>query len=243
MDLDAQITFSKLEDEYWWFVGRRIIIEDILKKNFKKDSLEILDWGCGTGKNSFILNKFGNVLGVDTSEHYIKINKEKGNSNVLLVNNIEEFKPKIYYDLVTNFDVLEHIEKDKEYLEKVNSILKPDGYILVTVPAYQFIWTKLDNVLGHFRRYNRKNINTLFDKAGYKIIQSSYFFMILSPLFIIIRLLQKFLNNSGSLKENVIPVPLFINKLFVFFLKIESLLMKYINLPFGTSIIVLAKKK
>ena len=243
MDLDSQKTFSKLEDSYWWFVGRRIVIEDILIKNFKKIKLEILDWGCGTGKNYFLLSKFGNVLGVDSSSHYIEINKNKGIFNVLQANNINEFKSDIYYDLVTNFDVLEHIREDEEYLIKVNNLLKPNGHILITVPAYQFIWTKLDQVLGHYRRYNKQVINSLLEKTGYEIIKSSYFFTILSPAFITIRLFQKYTNQSGSLDKSVIKVPKVINKFFIFLLKFESLLIKYINLPFGTSIIVLARKK
>tara|TARA_B100000989_G_C19436526_1_gene425401 strand:- start:79 stop:810 length:732 start_codon:yes stop_codon:yes gene_type:complete len=243
MDLNSQKTFSKFEDEYWWFVGRRIIIKDLLTKNFKKNNLEILDWGCGTGKNYSILSKYGNVLGVDSSEHYIDMNKKKGILNVLHTNNINEFKPKIYFDLVTNFDVLEHIKKDDEYLKKVNNLLKPNGHILITVPAYQFIWTKLDHVLGHQRRYNKKKINVLLEKTGYEIIQSSYFFMILSPPFIVVRLFQKFFDKTGSLEKNVINLPRLINKFFILLLKFESNLIKFISLPFGTSIIVLAKKK
>ena len=243
MDLDSQKTFSKLEDEYWWFVGRRIIIKDILIKNFKKNSLEILDWGCGTGKNYFLLKEFGNVLGVDSSQHYININKKKGILNVVQTNDINEFKSDIYFDLITNFDVLEHIKNDKKYLEKVNHLLKPNGYILVTVPAYKFIWTKLDQVLGHYRRYNKKEINSLLENTGYEIIKSSYFFMILSPAFIVIRLFQKHMNKSGSLEENVIMVPKIINKFFIFLLKLESSLINFLNLPFGTSIVVLARKK
>ena len=243
MDLGSQKTFSKLEDEYWWFVGRRIIIKDLLIKNFKTNKLEILDWGCGTGRNYFILREFGNVLGVDSSKHYIKINKKKGILNVLQTNDINEFKPEIDFDLVTNFDVLEHIKKDKEYLEKVNNLLKTNGYILITVPAYQFIWTKLDQVLGHHRRYNKKEINLLLEKTGYEIIKSSYFFMILSPAFIIVRLFQKYFDKSGSLEKNVVNLPRVINKFFIFLLKLESLLIKFTSLPFGTSIIVLARKK
>ena len=241
MKIEAQKTYASLENHYWWFVGRRIIIEKILK-SFLKNNLKILDWGCGGGGNFNTLAKFGEVYGVDSSELNIKIAKERGIKKLYRFEKVEEMNIGIKFNLVTCLDVLEHIDNDKEFLEGLRKLIKKDGYVLVTVPAYKFMWTNLDLLLGHYRRYSNKDLKKLFIKSGYKILKSSYFFTTISPPFILFRIYQKLFGKAKSLKNHAIPVPNFINKILISTLILEAKIINFINLPFGTSIILLAKK-
>lgn len=243
MEAQSIKEYEQLEKYYWWFVGRRRIIERILKKYFFEAQLRILDWGCGPGGNFQFLKMYGQVLGVDASDEAIRACREKGIQNVIKARDLSEFKSDIKFDLITNFDVLEHIQEDEKFLSDLRKFLIPGGYVLVTVPAYQFLWSGLDEVLGHKRRYTKKEICRKFSRGGYQVVMASYFFFFLSPLFIAYRMLQKIKkSNTISLNQSVSKLPKIINWLFTKILFLEALIVPNLNLPFGTSIIVLAKQ-
>ena len=240
--------YERLDQYYWWFVGRRKILLSLLKRFFGKKHIQILDWGCGPGGNYKILSQFGSVTNVDASEEAILACKSKEIINIQLAATLQEFKPQTKFDLDTNFDVLEHIEEDSTFMRDVKNILVPNGYMLVTVPAYQFLWTKLDQVLGHKRRYTKGELIRKFENSGYEIVFASYFVFILSPAFIMYRLIEKCINlvikkEKNTLNDSVIEFPRLINLVFSLTFSVEAFLMKYISLPFGTSIVVLARRK
>lgn len=243
MEAQSIKEYEQLEKYYWWFVGRRRIIEGILKKYFFGPQLRILDWGCGPGGNFQFLEKYGQVLGVDASDEAIRACREKNIRHVIKAGDLSEFKSNIKFDLITNFDVLEHIQEDEKFLSDLRKLSIPGGYVLVTVPAYQFLWTGLDEVLGHKRRYTKKEICKKFRRSGYQVVMASYFFFFLSPLFIAYRMIQKIKkSNMISLNQSVSKLPRIVNWLFTKILFLEALIVPRLNLPFGTSIIILAKK-
>src|SRR3989344_6614633 len=104
MEADSIQTQAYLETGYWWFVGRRRVIEKVLGKFFSKKNLRILDWGCGTGGNFPVLEKFGSVLGVDSSGEALKLCRQKGIESVVKAASFSEFSsqtPNSTFDLVT----------------------------------------------------------------------------------------------------------------------------------------------
>jgi len=244
MDSNSLKTYSHHEQTYWWFVGRREIIKNILSQYLSRNNYNILDWGCGTGANFKILKKFGMVLGVDASKTAIKECKSKGINNVLLNNSMDNFKPIEPFDLFTSFDVLEHIQDDNRFLYGIHKFIKKDSFVLVTVPAYQFLWSSLDEVVGHKRRYNRSELISKFENNGFNVLKASYFNTILSPVFFLVRLFQKFhYKRNAELDGLVIKVHPVINNILKRILMIESKLIQKYNFSFGTSIILLAVPK
>lgn len=244
METQSIQEYERLERYYWWFVGRRRIIEKVLEKYFSGKNLNILDWGCGPGGNFKFLKKYGEIIGVDASDEAIRACREKGIQQVSKAQELSEFHPEKKFDLVTNFDVLEHIQEDEKFIYDLGRVLNPGGFVLVTVPAHRFLWTGLDAVLGHKRRYSRSEICQKFKRSGYQIVKASYFVFFLSPAFVLYRFFQKLKkNNSSNLRESVLEFPKPINWLFTATLFLEALMITYLNLPFGTSIIVLAKKQ
>jgi SAM-dependent methyltransferase len=243
MEAQSIKEYESLEKYYWWFVGRRQIIERVLDWYFSEKNLSILDWGCGPGGNFKILEKFGRVLGVDASDEALRACQEKGITSVVKATDLDSFVAAEQYDLITNFDVLEHITEDEKFLRGVHALVKPEGYVAVTVPAFQFLWGPLDDAVGHKRRYTRKEISEKFRRCGYEVVRASYFIFFLSPVFIAYRMFEKILKKkSDSLQGSVVELPSSINWLLTRILFLEASIIPRLSLPFGTSIIVLAKK-
>lgn len=189
-----------------------------------------------------MLSRFGRVISVDASDSSLDLCRERGMPDVIKACTIQDFPLGALFDLVTNFDVLEHIEDDGGFLRDLRTVLKDNGHVLVTVPAYQFLWSDLDRLLGHARRYNKRDLVMSFEKAGYTVTIASYFNSFLAAPFIAVRWMQIRNGRAATLEQYVVKLPQWLNNLFLLLLKIEAWLVPHIQLPFGTSIILLAKK-
>lgn len=246
MEADSIQTQAYLEKSYWWFLGRRRIIETVLHKFFSKKGLQILDWGCGAGGNHGLLESYGVVTGVDSSDEALKFCREKGITNLVKAGTVDEFvssTPASSFDLVTAFDVLEHIPQDREYLKDLHKVLKPGGYVLITVPAFQFLWSELDDRVGHQRRYTRAGLSDKLEDAGFTPVKASYFISSMFLPILVYRFLGKITGRSRTPKFTYVEFPRPINWLLTELIYFESALLQKINLPFGSSFIILARRK
>ena len=145
---------------------------------------------------------------------------------------------KNFYDLILIADVIEHVRRPKNLLRNLKKFLKKDGRILITVPAYQFLFSKKDEALGHYRRYNQKLLKN--ELTEFKIENISYFNTLLCIPIIIMTLLNKLLKRD-YIKEVETTPNFFINKLCFIIFAAEKYFIKYLNLPFGISIYILVK--
>ena len=145
---------------------------------------------------------------------------------------------KNFYDLILLADVIEHVEQPKKLLKNLKKFLKKDGHILITVPAYHFLFSTKDEILGHYRRYNKKLLKD--ELNGFKIEKISYFNTLLCAPIMMMTLLNKFLKRDYIKQVETTP-NFMLNKLCYFIFSIEKYFIKYFNLPFGISIYVLAK--
>ena len=220
---------------HWWFQARKKIIFKIIGEIKLKRNLKILDFGAGSGVNTEMLSVFGKVdvfeknkIALNFLRKNIKINKSF--SNLTMKEN--------HYDFILLADVIEHIKKPKNTLAFLKKILKKNGYILITVPAYQFLFSKKDETLGHFRRYDKKSL--LKEIYNFKLEKISYFNTLLFPLISLVTLWNKFFKVDYI--KDVEKTPNFIlNKFLYVIFSIESYLLKIFNFPFGISIYVLLK--
>lgn len=121
-------------------------------------------------------------------------------------------------------------------------MLKQGGYFIITVPAYQVLWSEHDRALKHYRRYAASDLADMLQETNFNIIKMSYLVSFVFPFVLVYRILRKILfpNNKKNLAYFSLPKP--INNFFILLLKIESFLVRYINLPFGASIMCIAKK-
>lgn len=243
-----QLEYQKLYDleaTYWWFVGRRIIIKNILQKYLPRTkNLSILDYGCGTGGTLPLLSEFGKVIGVDVSPTAVKLSQKNSHYKVDLVDLNQPLPMQDSFDLITILDVLEHIQDDQGILKNLKAHLRPGGTLLITVPAYQFLWSEHDVALKHFRRYTAHTLLEKLKLAGFEPIYCTYANFFVFPLVFVYRLLKGTINKLHPKKQaetSYVILPRWLNNFLIFLLKIESFLIVRMRLPFGSSIFLVAK--
>ena len=195
---------------------------------------EILDYGSGVGANLSILKKFSkNVDAYEPNSEMHELIKEKYKVNV--INKIEK-----KYDLIFLTDVIEHIEDDKAQMKNIVDLLKNNGHLLITVPAYQFLFSEKDKMLHHFRRYNKKTLLNILPN-NIQIEKISYFnFFLFFPIAFTILFFKFF---KMQFIDNVEKTPnKLINYLMYKIFSLEKKFLNFINFPFGISIILFIKK-
>lgn len=231
----------ELSDSHWWFVGRSKIIKSVLNKYLVKNtSNHILEIGCGSGSNLKLLSQLGKLeafeLDQSSRSHAIK----KNNINVKYGKLPYDISFNKKYDSIFLLDVLEHIEEDSESILSIHRALNIKGKLIITVPAFMFLWSKHDVSSGHKRRYTKHALNQLLEKSGFKIKYSSYFNFFLFPLIFFIRLKNKLIkkiDENDFKKENI-----FINFILKSIFSFEKVFIPKFSFPFGVSIIVYAEK-
>ena len=230
------------EENYWWYLGMRKISEVLLDSVTKSSSLKILDAGCGTGGMMLFLKKFGDVSGIDISPEALKYCQKRGlkqtkkSSIEKILLNDEKF------DLVTSFDVLYHqwVKNDLLVLREFYRVLKPGGYLLLRVPAYNWLRGKHDEVIKTRHRYTKNELVQKVKLSGFKILRSSYANTILFPIAFFKRSSERFLPESKT--SDIKPLPKIINNLLTRILYLEAIIITKFSFPFGLSLFVLAQK-
>ena len=220
-----------------WELSR---VECVIKevKNYHKGT-KILDIGCGDSYLDYKLideiPEINKVYGID-----IHAKEEIKDGKYLVVNDYSKLKNK-KFDTILMFDVLEHIENDIEFLNKtVYPLLKDGGRIILTVPAYQSLFSKHDMELKHFRRYNVKMIKSLCDKSRLKVIKYHYFYASLLPF----RFITKLLNKDNKVNEWKYDEKHMLTKVMRSILDMDYNICKKMNkLSFGLSLFIVLEKK
>jgi len=229
-----------MESRHWWFVARRKIIAKILNSCLPPQPRSILEIGCGTGGNLELLSCYGTLFGMEMDEAALALAKSKEICPVeqgALPGGIPFSQQ---FDLICLFDVLEHISEDLAALQSIHSRLSPNGTVLLTVPAYAFLWSDHDVQLHHKRRYTRQELATLFEKAGFTVRYTTYFNTFLFPVIALVRGVNKLLKCSGGTVV-AMPPPL-LNKLLLNIFACERFLLPAVSLPFGVSLLLLAER-
>jgi ubiquinone/menaquinone biosynthesis C-methylase UbiE len=231
----------QLERSHFWHISKRKTVISLLKKFLKTRSPKILDYGCGTGENLLALSKLGESFGVDNSSDAIDFCKQKGIKNVTLVKNDKLPYKNSQFNLVTMLDVLEHID-EKGSLKEVKRVLSDDGLVLITVPAFMWLWSKWDEVLHHKRRYTTDSLKAVLNKNGFEVIKISYMYSFLVIPALITRLIKSVLFKGEYPSDFKLSTPL-INKLLLKVASVERWFILKLSVPIGTSIICVAKKR
>lgn len=218
----------------WWHYGRILAVRRALQADLEKNNTNtVLDVGAGYGGMFDLLSKYGSVDAFEPNEEAVLSCERKEYSKVF--RSLDEILGGQTYDLVGAFDVIEHIEDDRDFVSKLFSITNIGGKIAVTVPAFQWLWSEHDVEHRHFRRYRRKEIEKLLKEAGYTVEYVGYWNILLFLPAAIVRLLGK--SGGSSLHFHS-----FIDSMLKAVLWLESRCIPMIRFPFGTGIVAIAKR-
>lgn len=243
MEPNIYTLMAALEENHWWFAARRAIAEKIIKQLDLPPDARILEAGCGTGGNLSMLSRYGQVQAMELDDLARQMANAKGITQVVsgeLPNKVP-FQPK-QFDLIALLDVLEHVEDDCNTLKILGSLLKPGGVLLISVPAFPFLWSAHDDVHHHKRRYLLGELNSKLGNASLEVVYASYFNTLLFPLIFGARLLGKLRSSKRESGDLTMPNPL-INRLLFAIFSSERFVLGRWPMPFGVSAMAIARKE
>jgi len=250
MDPQVYEDMSSVEGEHWWFVARRKYLARIIEKfvcQQDRKELELCEIGSGTGGNLPLLSQYGRVTAVEMDDVARQIIVDKQLPKVdsikggYLPDNIELEQQ---FDALFLLDVVEHVEDDLGAVAATRPMLNDQGVLVTTVPAYAWLWSKHDVANHHHRRYTLNKYRELMTNAGFDVTYASYFNTILFPLAALARLSESLLASKDSSEIDTglqIPHPS-LNAVFNGLFSLESAWAGKLRVPFGLSIVVVAKK-
>jgi len=231
---------AALEQEHWWFVARRRILDRVVAGLDLPSGARILEAGCGTGGNLPMLARHGEVFAFDVSETARHHAAASGCAQVVLGELPRQIPfPEVGFDLIVLLDVLEHVENDGAVLRALKSRLKPGGRLLITVPALPSLWSYHDEQHHHFRRYRKAELTTRVLEGGYELTTVSYFNTLLFPLVRVVRFVRRL---AGEAPSDDLDLPrTWVNSLLTKVFAAERHLVGNISLPIGVSLLAVAR--
>jgi SAM-dependent methyltransferase len=240
MDRSVYDNMAEVDGRHWWFVARRRIIEAMIAERVHPEpDARILEVGCGTGSNLALLKTFGSVDAIEPDEEARAFAARR--SGVVIKDgtlpggaDIEDRA----YDLVTLFDVLEHIPDDRGALTELSRKLKPGGRLLLTVPAMPWLWSGHDVAHHHHRRYTAASLRAVLAQSGFRPVHLTYFNSLLFPLVAAARAWGKLTGREGG--DDAMPSPAVNDALREIFAAERHVLSRF-SVPFGVSLAVIAE--
>jgi SAM-dependent methyltransferase len=233
-----------LEDWYWWFVSRRAAAARFLRDYAPPERpLQILDAGCGTGGMLDLFRKWPDAVatGVDFSPDALRFSHGRGHQRLVGADLMLLPFRSCAFDVVTALDVIEHVSDDARAIGEISRVLRPGGILVASVPAYQFLWGPHDEALHHHRRYSRGEFRELIHGAGLRVERHTYLLAALFPLAAAVRLATR--NRKQHSAEAGLPrVSPLVNRALIGLQAAELAVARQASLPFGLSVLVVARK-
>jgi len=236
---------NRLEDKHWWFQGRKKIVLRLLDKYFRKTSGScVLDIGCGTGMILKSFSCYGETLGMDKDLEAISHARLKNPDAKFVLGSFPEESPQTQFDLITVLDLLEHLERDETALIAAAKILKPGGIIIITVPAFGFLWSQHDDLNQHKRRYRLNELKEKIQNAGLSIQKISYYNTFLFLPIVGKKVFDRFFLRRWrpSPKMGIPELPWLLNIVLEKVFSWERYWLTKMDFPVGVSIVAVAKK-
>ncbi|HSZ14100.1 MAG TPA: class I SAM-dependent methyltransferase [Solirubrobacteraceae bacterium] len=192
MDRDYELQTHQAEDRHWWYRGRRKVLAGAIAQLGLPTPARVLDAGCGSGRNMVELARLGSVTGVELSDTSVALARQRGVGEVVEGSVLEMPFADDSFDLAVSLDVIEHLEDDLAALRELRRTVAPGGSLLVTVPAYQWLWSGHDEINHHHRRYTRRTLQRVAEQAGWSQLRTTYFNSLLLPAAVVLRVMERF---------------------------------------------------
>jgi SAM-dependent methyltransferase len=235
----------RLEEENWWYAGRTDLVLKMAHRfdnGLSRRPLRILDAGCGTGINLKNLQIIGDVYGLDISMDALIFSRIRG-LHSLICGSVDKLPIRDgIFDLVLALDVIEHIDEDISAIKELNRVLKPGGCLIISVPAFGFLWTSHDLALHHRRRYTRSRLLKILRLSGFESEKATYWNFFLFLPVAIIRLFKKFHQSRYDMQTDLEEMPFILNELLLGLIRVENRILMRFDLPIGVSVMCMCRK-
>jgi SAM-dependent methyltransferase len=240
---------DKHAESSFWVSSRNRLFKRLLELHLMPiGKTKLLEIGCGTGDFLKYLAVNNNLV-ITGSEIYLKgLQYAKKNlPNVDFVQfDVTKGEIGTLFNVITAFDVIEHIDDDNVALFNISQMLDKKGILIVSVPQHMFLWSNLDEIVKHKRRYSKKELITKLKNNNFEIEYATSFIFVLFPFMLISRLLDKKINRSQLdtlALEKRVKFPRALNKMLDFLIRADEFLIKLgVSLPFGGTLVVIARK-
>ena len=224
MDERLMNAMLELDDRHWWYRGRRRIIRAELDRLPLPADASVLDAGCGSGRTLEELSPYGDVYGIELDPGAADVARARGRGEVQ-IGRLEELPWEDgRFDLITCLDVIEHTPDDRVTLRELRRVSRPGGFLLVTVPAYQGLWSTHDVANHHYRRYSRSRLRAAARDAGWGVVRMTSFNGLLLAPAAAVRLAERrrLLEPDSDYKPELTLGPDWLNSLLEQPLRIEA---------------------
>ncbi len=245
------------EDRHWWFASRtRAILAYLDRYIGPGRDRRVLDIGCGAANMAHHLAHYGHVVGVDTNPRPLEVARQRGMEAYQATADALPFGDG-EFGLVAMLDTVEHVPAQDAAFQECHRVLRSPGgglaggRLLVTVPAFMFLWSKNDVLNMHQRRYSRPELKAKLEQHGFRVLRISYNNFFVFPLAAALILLRRGRAepelasphfDEDAYQVEMEPAPPLLNALLTWVGKLEVALLRRVDLPFGTSIIAIAEK-
>ena len=230
----------EVEETNWWYRGRRHLVTKWVKRHFERQGrpLRILDIACATGMSFRFLSQYGDIRGIDISEETIRLCKQRGIDRIVRCDAMKLPFRDGSFDVILALDALEHFPDDRLAIREIRRVARPDALVLVTVPAFMFLWSPHDVAYHHFRRYTRGELGRKLREGGLSPRKLSYYSMsVLAPVFAMRKLRQaKRKEGEAAHSDFFLELPRPLEAMLYGVMRAEIGLMDAVSLPFGVSL-------
>lgn len=232
-----------VDEQHWWYRGRRRVIRAELDRLPLPRPARILDAGCGSGRTLQELVDYGAVSGIELNEEAAALARDRELGDVR-IGRLEEMPWQDgAFDLITCLDVIEHVPNDVAALSEMLRVCRPGGWLLVTVPAHQALWSVHDEANHHFRRYSRASLRSAAASAGWSVERLSAFNSLLFAPAAAVRLAQRRFGTHNGYTSDLALGPPWLNDVLERPLAAEARwLARGRSLPIGLSLLILLRR-
>jgi len=261
MDIDQYQLIYELEDQHWWFCGKRNFIKTLLQQYYfsekaavkdknlsnKSDSSIkpplLMDIGCGSGKTMEDLSVLARIVGCDFHDEAIRLCKKRRDFPLLQASAESLPVCEDSFDIVCILGVIHHdgIKDDQKVLNEAFRVLKPGGVLILHEPAFNYLYSVHEKVTHVRERYNKLQISEKLVKAGFNIVRVGYYDFFLFPIAVLVRMARKVVRISSS-QSDIHHTPKLLNSILKSILFCEANLLKTRNFPFGLSVYAVSRK-
>lgn len=238
MQADYAVQYRELYQRHWWWRAReRCILRELGRLDLRPGQESILDIGCGDGLFFDRLSGYGHVEGVEADASLVSSNGP-WRDRIYIGPFDERFQPGRRFSLILMLDVLEHLADPVGALAHAGRLLTGDGRLLLTVPAFNLLWTTHDDLNHHYTRYAEKPLRQVTEAAGLEVVRMQYLFQWTCPVKLAVRLKERLVRTEPASPQ--LPPPL-VNRGLYWLTLLEQAIVDRVPVPFGSSLLMVAR--